>query len=52
VCGRQRQQHEWAGSVGRRPARVVGETGCDRPSRQMDQFLPSQAMDHVVSFDI
>ena len=34
------------------PARVVGETGCDQPSRQMDQFLPSQAMDHVVSFDI
>ena len=24
------------------PARVVGETGCDQPSRQMDQFLPSQ----------
>ena len=34
------------------PARVVGETGCDQPSRQMDQFLPSQTMDHVVSFDI
>ncbi|WP_442583576.1 serine O-acetyltransferase [Mesorhizobium sp. ASY16-5R] len=34
------------------PARVVGETGCDRPSRQMDQFLPSQTMDHVISFDI
>ena len=34
------------------PARVVGETGCDQPSRQMDQFLPSQAMDQVVSFDI
>ncbi|MEI5679741.1 serine O-acetyltransferase [Mesorhizobium sp. CGMCC 1.15528] len=34
------------------PARVVGETGCDQPSRQMDQFLPSQVMDHVVSFDI
>ncbi|WP_019170405.1 serine O-acetyltransferase [Pseudaminobacter salicylatoxidans] len=34
------------------PARVVGETGCDEPSRQMDQFLPSQAMDHVVTFDI
>ncbi|MET0941411.1 MAG: serine O-acetyltransferase [Mesorhizobium sp.] len=34
------------------PARVVGESGCDRPSSQMDQFLPSQAMDHVVSFDI
>ena len=34
------------------PARVVGESGCDHPSRQMDQLLPSQAMDHVVSFDI
>jgi serine O-acetyltransferase len=34
------------------PARVVGETGCDRPSRQMDQLLPSQSMAHVVSFDI
>jgi len=34
------------------PARVVGETGCDQPSRQMDQFLPSQTMDQVVSFDI
>jgi serine O-acetyltransferase len=34
------------------PARVVGETGCDRPSRQMDQFLPSQTMDQVVDFDI
>jgi serine O-acetyltransferase len=34
------------------PARVVGESGCDRPSRQMDQFLPSQTMDQVVSFDI
>lgn len=34
------------------PARVVGETGCKEPSRQMDQFLPSQAMDHVITFDI
>jgi serine O-acetyltransferase len=34
------------------PARVVGESGCERPSAQMDQFLPSQTMDHVVSFDI
>ncbi|MEI9427473.1 serine O-acetyltransferase [Mesorhizobium sp. Cs1299R1N3] len=34
------------------PARVVGETGCDQPSRQMDQLLPSQKMDHVISFDI
>ncbi|MBL8583273.1 MAG: serine O-acetyltransferase [Rhizobiaceae bacterium] len=34
------------------PARVVGESGCDRPSRDMDQKLPSQTMDHVISFDI
>ncbi|MET0599860.1 MAG: serine O-acetyltransferase [Mesorhizobium sp.] len=34
------------------PARVVGETGCDQPSRQMDQLLPAQSMDHVVTFDI
>ena len=39
------------------PARVVGEAGCDQPSRAMDQALPaaplpSQAMDQVLSFDI
>jgi serine O-acetyltransferase len=34
------------------PARVVGESGCKNPARQMDQLLPSQTMDHVVSFDI
>ena len=34
------------------PARVIGETGCDQPSRQMDQLLPSQSMDQIVSFDI
>lgn len=34
------------------PARIVGETGCDQPARQMDQLLPSQSMDHVISFDI
>lgn len=34
------------------PARVVGETGCDQPSRQMDQLLPSQSLDQTVSFDI
>ena len=34
------------------PARIVGETGCDQPSRQMDQLLPSQSMDQVISFDI
>ena len=32
------------------PARIVGESGCDQPSRQMDQLLPSETMDHVVSF--
>ncbi|MET3790454.1 serine O-acetyltransferase [Aquamicrobium terrae] len=35
------------------PARIVGETSCDdQPSHEMDQLLPSQAMDHVISFDI
>lgn len=34
------------------PARVVGESGCKNPARQMDQLLPSHTMDHVVSFDI
>ncbi|MDW6022708.1 serine O-acetyltransferase [Mesorhizobium sp. BAC0120] len=34
------------------PARIVGEAGCDQPSRQMDQLLPSQSMDQVISFDI
>lgn len=34
------------------PARIVGETGCDEPSRQMDQLLPSHAMEHVITFDI
>ena len=34
------------------PARVVGETGCDQPSRQMDQFLPSKTMDDVASYDL
>ena len=34
------------------PARVVGETGCEQPARQMDQLLPSQTMDHVDTFDI
>ncbi len=34
------------------PARVVGESGCEQPSRNMDQALPSQTMDHVISFDI
>lgn len=34
------------------PARIVGESGCAHPSRQMDQLLPSQLMDHVLTFDI
>ncbi|MCO6052077.1 serine O-acetyltransferase [Mesorhizobium sp. RP14(2022)] len=34
------------------PARVVGETGCDQPARDMNQALPSQTMEHVLSFDI
>ncbi|MBX3579850.1 MAG: serine O-acetyltransferase [Rhizobiaceae bacterium] len=34
------------------PARVVGETGCDQPSRQMDQLLTIRQLDQVVSFDI
>lgn len=34
------------------PARVVGESGCDQPSRQMDQLLPSRAFDQALSFDI
>jgi serine O-acetyltransferase len=34
------------------PARIVGETGCDQPSRQMDQLLTQKAMDHALSFDI
>lgn len=35
------------------PARIVGETNCeDQPSREMDQLLPSQVMDQVISFDI
>lgn len=34
------------------PARVVGESGCDQPSRQMDQLLPTRAFDQALSFDI
>ena len=34
------------------PARIVGESGCAQPARTMDQALPSQVMDHVISFDI
>ena len=34
------------------PARVVGETGCDQPSRVMDQYLPSQVVDLIATYDI
>ena len=34
------------------PARVVGETGCDQPSRLMDQYLPSQIVDQIATYDI
>lgn len=34
------------------PARVVGESGCDQPSRQMDQLLPSQSMDQAETVDV
>ena len=34
------------------PARVVGESGCDQPSRQMDQLLSPRTYDDASSFDI
>ncbi len=34
------------------PARVVGETGCEQPSRQMDQLLPAPSAEHPISYDI
>lgn len=34
------------------PARVVGETGCDQPSRVMDQYLPQQVVDSIATYDI
>ena len=34
------------------PARVVGETGCDQPSRMMDQHLPGSVSDHIATYDI
>ncbi|QPC87873.1 serine O-acetyltransferase [Mesorhizobium sp. NBSH29] len=34
------------------PARVVGESGCEQPSRQMDQLLPDAQLDQIESFDI
>jgi serine O-acetyltransferase len=34
------------------PARVVGESGCAEPSRQMDQLLPSPSAENPITFDI
>ncbi|MCO5066007.1 MAG: serine O-acetyltransferase [Rhizobiaceae bacterium] len=34
------------------PARIVGESGCEQPSRQMDQTLPAQVLDYLVTYDI
>ncbi|MBX3574818.1 MAG: serine O-acetyltransferase [Mesorhizobium sp.] len=34
------------------PARVVGESGCEQPSRQMDQLLPSQSMEQAGTVDV
>lgn len=34
------------------PARIVGETGCDQPSRVMDQYLPAQIVDQLATYDI
>lgn len=35
------------------PARIVGETSCaDQPSRTMDQYLPSQILDNIATYDI
>jgi len=34
------------------PARIVGEAGCDHPSRQMDQLLTNRALEQAISFDI
>lgn len=35
------------------PARVVGETSCaDQPSRTMDQYLPTQILDSIATYDI
>jgi serine O-acetyltransferase len=34
------------------PARVVGETGCDQPSRVMDQYLPTLVVDSIATYDI
>jgi serine O-acetyltransferase len=30
----------------------VGETGCEQPSRQMDQLLPAPSAEHPLSYDI
>lgn len=34
------------------PARIVGESGCEQPSRQMDQTLPAQVLDHLITYEI
>ena len=34
------------------PGRIVGESGCEQPSRQMDQTLPAQVLDNLITFDI
>ncbi|HMM62820.1 MAG TPA: serine O-acetyltransferase [Mesorhizobium sp.] len=34
------------------PAALVGETGCEQPSRQMDQLLPAPSAEHPLSYDI
>jgi serine O-acetyltransferase len=34
------------------PARIVGEAGCDQPSRAMDQALPLGSAEKVPSFDV
>lgn len=35
------------------PARIVGETSCaDQPSRTMDQYLPSEVIESIATYDI
>lgn len=34
------------------PARIVGESGCEQPSRQMDQTLPAQVLDYLITYEI
>jgi len=49
---RWQEKFEAHGGEGLVPARVVGETGCDQPSRLMDQYLPSQIVDQIATYDI